>query len=265
MRNAHRLFLFFLALLAVLSACDSTEPAENDAGAPVVSVKQLVTVEIPPTANAVEREATRQAMPTTPTDPPPTVTPTPTPYIGVFLGEYAGDQNLPPMIDVPATAIGSDQVAGNCTVEIDPVFGEGWRGNPSVTRRMGCAIQERFGFNGSVQVFERGVMYLRQDTGEVWAIQPATIDRGRYWYVNNLQPITITDMAPPEGLRVPQDIFGAVWLSDAQIRDALGYARTPEQVAEMNVQRYDGGTLFLDVTISQAFVLLVNGDAFGPY
>jgi len=51
----------------------------------------------------------------------------------------------------------------------------------------------------------------------------------------------------------------------AEVRDALGYATTAEQDIGVNLQRFEGGTLFKDVTVGQVFVLLVDGRAFGPY
>jgi hypothetical protein len=198
--------------------------------------------------------------------PPPTPTPTETPYIGEFLGEAQQD-NLPPIIAIVPTALPDEAGDGTqtCSVSIDPAFGDGWRSTPTITRTLGCPIQERFGFAGNVQVFERGVMYRRTETNEVWAVRPGSIQAGQYWYISQPPTVSASGQLAPEGLRIPTDTFGAVWLSNSEIADQLGYAITPEQVADLNVQRYEGGTLFLDVTVGQVFVLLVNGDAYGPY
>lgn len=256
-----RLIAGLLAALLALTACGGDAPTPTAEAVAVVRV--LVTVDVPPTLSAAERAATLAALPPTPTVAPPTPTPTETPYIGVFIGEArAPESNLPPMNVEPTP---QPTEAGVCTIPTDPAFGEVWKRDASLVRRLGCAIQERFGFAGGVQVFERGVMYRRQSTNEVWAINPGRVTAGQYWYTNQVPLLSTQGIFAPPGFRVPVDVFGAVWAATTDLRDALGYAITPDQVADMNIQRFDGGTLFLDVTVGQVFVLLVDGDAYGPF
>jgi len=254
-----------LMLVMGLAACSSGDSPPTDA--PAVALKVLVTVEIPPTLSVAEQLATQQAAATAP-PPPPTATPTPTPYIGVFIGEADPAQGGVPLLPQAVTAQPTEN-AGLCSVATDPAFGEVWQRDPSVVRQMGCAIQERFGFDGKVQVFERGVMYQRNSTNEVWAVSPGRISGGRYWYTNQIPTagggIGFGLPAPQEGQRIPADVFGAVWSTNPPIQEAIGYGITPEQTADLNIQRFDGGTLLLDVTVGQVFVLLVNGDAYGPF
>lgn len=247
----------------VLIMCVGCMPsAEVTPTAPIVALKQLATVEIPPTPDRAQLEATRRAQPQPPTAIPATATPTQTPYIGVFIGAAVNPNNAP-FQDPGIVAAPTNDTS--CAVPFDLAFGEGWRTNPSVARRVGCALQERFGFAASVQIFERGVMYRRNDTSEVWAITPGSISAGEYWYFTNtgLIPLPL-DITPPEGLRVPVDTFALAW-GNSEVNEALGFATTPEQVADLNVQRFEGGSLFLDVTVGQVFILFDNGDAFGPY
>lgn len=260
--------IVLIVAAAVLAACaENGTPAGDGSGSPptdVAIVWSLATVDLPPTLSRVERQATRQAVPSTPTQSPPTATPTATPYVGVFLGPADVQVDLP-RVDPTTFAEPTAEGTVDCEIEIDPVFGTAWRENPSVARRVGCALQERFGFAADVQVFENGVMYRRQDTGEVWAIQPDQVRAGRFWYTNlPLVPAPIT-IQPPQGLRPPSDAFIGLWGSDGQLQQALGFGRTPQQTADLNIQRIEGGTLILDVTITQVFLLLDNGDAFGPY
>ena len=266
-----------LLLVLFLAACAETgAPSENGTpGAQQISdlpptavaiVRSIATVDLPPTLSRADKLATRQAIPQTPTAAPPTATPTETPYVGVFLGPAEQDVSLPRIGAEPtdfAEATVSDPAA--CAIPIDPVFGTAWQQNPSVARRVGCALQERFGFGADVQVFEDGVMYRRQNSGEVWAIHPDQVRAGRFWYTNlPLMPAPIA-LTPPEGLRPPSEAFLGLWTSDPLLQQTLGFARTPQQVADLNIQRIEGGTLILDVTITQVFLLLDNGDAFGPY
>lgn len=254
----------WIMLCLFLAACGGqTETPMATGSTSVAIVRAMVTVELPPTLSRAERLATRQAQPMTPTLPPPTATPTETPYIGVFLGEAQNDANVP-RISQP-TAAPTNTPDGGCAEQIDPAFGTAWRQNPSVARQIGCALQGRFGFAADVQVFERGVMYRRQDTGEIWAIQPNTLSVGRYWYSAAAPEVIQLPIGVPEGLRPPSEVFLPIWISDPDLQTALGYGRTPQQVADLNVQRVEGGTLFLDVTIAQVFILLDNGDVFGPF
>lgn len=259
MRN----ILWLMALL-LLAACGGDSPeAATDAG-PVVAVKQLVTVDIPPSLSPAERQATRQAIPRSPTAPPPTPTATITPYVGIFLGEAQSGDEAPIIQADPETPVPSGDVTA-CEIPIDTAFGEQWRNNPSIARRMGCPIQERFGYDAEVQIFERGVMYRRETTNEIWTIVPGRSDAGQFWYNSN-PPVTAAEgLEAPPGLFVPTDAFGGVWFADAQIREDIGFASTPVQKIDVNNQRFEGGTLLLDVTVAQVFVLLVNGDVFGPY
>lgn len=254
----------WILVCLLLAACGGqTETPMATGSTSVAIVRALVTVELPPTLSRAERLATRQAQPVTPTPPPPTPTPTETPYIGIFLGEAQGDADLP-RISQP-TAAPTPTREGGCAVEIDSAFGTAWRQNASVARQIGCALQGRFGFAADVQVFERGVMYRRQDTGEIWAIQPDAISVGSYWFSATSPQVIPLPLGVPEGLRPPSEVFLPVWIANPDLQAALGYGRTPQQVADLNVQRVEGGTLFLDVTIAQVFILLDNGDVYGPF
>lgn len=265
-----RWIITLLTLLLLLTACDSTSGEPTVAN--VAIIKELATVEIPPTPNPAQRQQTRQALPRTPTLAPPSATPTATAYVGVFIGTpNDGDGGAPIRTAVvnPTAAL-PDIAAVGCTVVVDPVFGTDWQTNPSIVRQIGCPIQERFGFAGSVQVYERGVMYRRVETNEVWAVRIGTVSGGEFWNFSGDSlppevPLLPGESTPPTGLSVPDGVFGSVWSGDTRVRSALGFATTPEQTADLNIQRYDGGTLFLDVTVGQVFVLLVNGDAFGPF
>jgi hypothetical protein len=252
---------FLITLILLCAACTPTSsPTEESM---VVAVKQLATVEIPPTPDRAQREATRRALPTTPTPLPPTPTPSNTPYVGVFLGTPGDENNGAAFVDpgIPTAQSASD----DCPLPFDPAFGESWRSNTSIARRVGCPLQQRFGFAGNVQVFERGVMYHRADTNEVWAVQPGNGGTGKYWYVNQPPPMSMEGLIPPPGLRSPGNAFSSVWLTNNEVSTGLGYATTPEQAADLNIQRFDGGSLLLDVTVGQVFILFDDGDAFGPY
>lgn len=253
----------------MLAACGGRS-STPEAATPVRIVRQLATLGPTHTPDP-------NALLTVPTS-TPTITPepSPTPYVGVFLGEAqpSGDVSAFAPQGPGASLAGgpTDLQALLCLVQPDVVFGTGWMTTPRALNNLRCPIQESFGFNGEVQIFERGVMYVNNETGEVWAISPGGLTSiGQFWYLSQLPLIALDESGvpfgidAPAGLIVPRGALGAVWAGLPQVREALGYAITVQREAPLNVQRFEGGTLLLDVTVGQVFALLVNGDAFGPF
>jgi hypothetical protein len=252
-----------LALLipVLLAACGSDDGTAAPSPTQVAIVRQLATAR--PTDTPDPNNPVLQATPT------PSITPQPSPtiYIGAFLGEApltgGGFRPGSPAISQPVETPG---VVAICQFEADPVFGTAWRGESRVTNGLRCAIQEMFGFDARVQVFQRGVMYLRPDTNEVWAIAPGgTVLAGRQWTVGQPSPVTPLTIDAPQGMQVPQGTLGAVWSAMPEVREALGFAVLAESNTEINFQRFDGGALLLDLDTGQTFALLVTGAAYGPY
>jgi hypothetical protein len=256
----------------LLAACGQGTPTPV-ASAPTIISKILVTVYISPTPNKAQRQATLAVNPPTPTPAPPTLTPLPSPYVGVFLGEAevndSGPVIYPALVNNPptqaVTPVPTVPVAPTCAFTPDTLFGASWATNVSAKISLGCPIQAAAEFRGALQVFERGVMYWRGDTDEIWAIATSGLSAGRYWYVQGAPQAATDGLTAPEGLRVPVRGFGTVWRTTPGVRDALGYARLDEQETAMNSQRFDGGLLFDDRSSGQVFILLVNGTAYGPY
>jgi hypothetical protein len=234
-----------------------------------VEPKQLATVYMSPTPNTAELDATRLASRPTATDVLPTAPPSATPYIGVFLGEAesASGENLPivnpALFEDEAGFALPTEPALSCPVQSDAIFGENWRTDAAVAQALGCPTDVAIQFEGTFQLFERGVMYWRGADGAIWAIAPGTA--GRFWFVANARPAEDTPITAPEGLRVPTLGFGNVWRGVAGVQDALGFARTDEQAAAFTSQPFQGGTLLLDGSSGQVFALVGDGVAYGPY
>jgi hypothetical protein len=234
-----------------------------------VEPKQLATVYMSPTPNTAEVESTRLASRPTATEVLPTALPTATPYIGVFLGEAeaASDESLPivnpELFEDEAGFSLPTEPALSCPVQSDAIFGENWRSDPAVMQALGCPTDAASQFDGTFQLFERGVMYWRGDNGAIWAIAPGT--SGRFWFVPNALPAEEAPITAPEGLRVPTLGFGNVWRGVTGVQDALGFARTDEQPTSFTLQPFQGGTLLLDGSSGQVFALVGDGVAHGPY
>ena len=213
----------------------------------------------------VERDATRGASTAVPTDPPAAPTPQPTAYVGMFLGEAQPEDSGPVinptlLSNLPVTPT-SSFVEGRCSIPPDTKLGTTWATDAAVVSRLGCPIEYLVSFNGSLQIFERGVMYWRP-TGEIWAVAPG---EGRYWYVPVAPPPLPEPVVAPNGLRAPVLGFGGVWGSVPGVRDGIGFAQTDEQQASLATQRFEGGTLLVDASSGQVFVLYADSTLAGPY
>jgi uncharacterized protein with LGFP repeats len=188
--------------------------------------------------------------------------------VGIFVGEAELADDLQPIINpelfTPPPTRGV-VISRTCVIPVDATFGTAWNSSTVVAATLGCPIQEMFGFNGAVQIFERGAIYRRGDSREMWAIAPGGIAAGEYWYVAQPPALPETSIEAPPGYLVPRGDFFALWLGIFGIRDTLGFATTREQDIGVHLQRFDGGTLFKDVVAGQVFALFNDGSAYGPY
>lgn len=259
--KAARLACLLLAL--ALAACSEAAPQPTA----VVIVRPLATVVLSPTPNLEQLAATRAAASPTPAPPTNTPVPSPTHYVGVFIGEaesrpgfqsFAEPLFAPNVVSARPTAD-----ARRCGRPIDERFLSIWQQESVVSQRLGCPIQESFGFFGRLQLFERGVMYLQPDIRAVWAIAPQG-SLGRFYYVEAPPPLTGELPVSPRGL-TPTGDFGSVWAMVAELPTRLGYGIAPEQEAAITLQRFDGGTFLLDASSGQVFALAVDGAAYGPF
>ena len=264
-----RHFLTLIISIVLMSACTSTPEITPTA----ISISKLiVTVEISATPNAEQFSATRSASSPTPNPPTATVIPTETPYIGIFIGEAQQEEGF---VDITEPIFGPrEDVAQQPTANaerclnapIDSPYLTAWRTNPTVSQRMGCPIQGGFGLFGEVQVFETGVMYHYPELNAVWAIRPQLSGtRGEYDYLENPPTISTIGIQPQQGLIIPGDIFGNMWLGVEGLRDAMGYARTEAQEVPLGLQRFENGTFLLDSTAGQVYALVIDGTVLGPF
>lgn len=247
-----------ILLILIAAACTPNTPAATTPTAPP-GLKTLATLYVSPTPNVEQREATRLAARSAPPTPLPTRTPEPTAYVGVFLGE--AEMGEAPVID-PARYAGTLQ-AGNppatfgvvsCRYPIDSVFGGSWTANTDAVDALGCPTAPPAPFSGTMQTFERGVMFFLP-TSEIFAIN-VSANGGQWWYIPQAPPDQSWDVNPPSGLFVPSQGFGAVWKADEDIRLAMGYATAGETGASLTIQPFDNGRLLRESGLAQTFVLV---------
>ena len=254
-----------LLVMLLIVGCSNNGATVATFTPPALQPKILVTVYISPTPNAEQQQALAAANPPTATL-AVILTVTPTPYVGVFLGEVDSGQDggiiAPALLggatsDVPVTlALGPA-----CPAQADVAFGTRWSEDAEIATALGCPIEGAANLQGTLQIFERGVMYY-SPTGEIWAISPA---QSHFWYAVNAPPVQQGDLVVPDGMMAPSQGFGAVWRGLPGVQDALGFAKTPEQGTKLVTQKLQNGVLLADGESGQTFVLLSDGRAMGPY
>jgi hypothetical protein len=255
-----------------LAACtgDRSAPATPTLE-PVAIVRPLATVAPTATLSDADRIATLTAVPESPTPIRPTATPTPTPYIGVFIGE-AGADPFVPFTDFDAQQLVFEPtdppgVRLICDIPENPAFGDAWREPQRVVNELRCPIQIMVAFDGILQIFERGAMYHRPETGEVWAVAPGRPGSvGDYWYLGNTpanMPPVLSD--PPAGRFIPEGALGVMWSTINPVQESLGFGLQEPIPDVITVQRFTGGSLLLDTGSDQVFAFLLDGSAYGPY
>lgn len=252
----------------LIAACDTAgDVALTPSATPA---RLLATAFISPTPNPDQVRATQLAITPTVAVPTMTVQASPSPFVGVFIGEaerqdssvHVEEPFFAPDISVFAQPTAN---ANRCGIIVDRAYVTAWQTTPDVNSELGCPIQAAFGFFGTVQIFENGIMYRRDDTREIWAI---TTDgqRGTYDYVENLPQVDIQGMSVPNGLLPPQGDFAVMWLNVEGLRDRLGYARTEAQSdVALGAQRFTSGTFLLDANSGQSYALTNDGRVFGPF
>ena len=259
-----RLLLLVIMLLSV--GCTNNGVSVATFTPPAVQPKLLATVYLSPTPNAEQQQALAAANPPTAT---PAVIPTATvtPYVGVFLGEVDSGSDGGAVI-APALLAGATSnipvtlaLGPACPAQADVAFGTRWSENVDISMALGCPIEGAGNVVGTLQIFERGVMYF-SPSGEIWAIAPA---QSHFWYAVNAPPVQQGDIVVPEGMLAPSQGFGAVWRGLPGVQAALGFARSPEQGTKMVTQKFQNGLLLADGGSGQTFVLLSDGRAMGPY
>ncbi|HLV36454.1 MAG TPA: hypothetical protein VKY59_15115 [Spirillospora sp.] len=97
------------------------------------------------------------------------------------------------------------------------------------------------------QVFEKGRMFWLQPTGQIWVMIVTSEGRGEWRIYEDTfvegEPEIDPDIIPPDGFEQPTRGFGKLWRENPEIREALGWAITPEFGFVTRYEYHPGGTL----------------------
>lgn len=216
--------------------------------APATATTQIVVVNPQPRPTTAPRQATPRPAPTN--APQPTSKPQPQPTA------------KPAPTDPPAPQPTATSALPTCQAQLAGGFGTLWRGNPDLRGAIGCPIEaEQPGYSVE-QIYEGGAMYYRQEDSQFWVFSGALSGSWRKRldvFDSDPEP---TEQAPP-GLITPASGFGRLWNKDAAIRQALGWATTPEVGFTGVLQRFDRGMMLFSPAINEhgkrIYVLYNNG------
>ncbi|MFZ4826546.1 MAG: hypothetical protein ACOYLB_04260 [Phototrophicaceae bacterium] len=82
------------------------------------------------------------------------------------------------------------------------------------------------------QVFELGRMYWVEPNRQIWVLTVDSEGAGRWFVYSDTfvegEPETDPSLVPPKGLIQPERGFGKLWRENPEVRQALGWALSPE-------------------------------------
>ncbi|HYO87248.1 MAG TPA: hypothetical protein VER79_01300 [Candidatus Limnocylindrales bacterium] len=97
------------------------------------------------------------------------------------------------------------------------------------------------------QLFEGGRMFWLQPTGQIWVLHVTGEGRGAWTIYPDTfidgEPESEPSLTPPAGLLQPDRGFGKLWREVPAVRDALGWAVTPEFGYTSAYEYHAGGTV----------------------
>jgi serine/threonine-protein kinase len=240
------------------TATATTEPTATTTGVPTTTATVQVVAVNPP-ATTAPRPRQPQAAPTKAPTPQPKPTSQPKPTAQPKPAPQPTQPPAPQPTQAPALPRCQDALAGG--------FGNLWRTNAEIRNAIGCPIEaEQAGYSVE-QLFQGGQMYYREEEHQFWVFDggvSGTWRRRLDVYLSDPEP---TDPAP-DGLITPASGFGRLWQKDPAIRQALGWATTPEVGFTGVFQRFDHGIMLYSAAINghgkRIYVLYNNGtfDAF---
>ncbi len=96
------------------------------------------------------------------------------------------------------------------------------------------------------QVFENGRMFWLQPTGQIWVMIVTSEGRGDWQIYEDIfvegEPESDPELVAPEGMEQPTRGFGKLWRDNPDLREALGWAITPEFGFVTRYEYHPGGT-----------------------
>ncbi len=252
--------LALAGVLLALVACAPRPAAEED---PFVVADLFAT---PGKALAtIELTATPEPTATIPNMPSPTPAPTrPLPTAIVLLQPTMplGAPGPTPTLPQPALPP-TPTPRPDCPAPPAPFVGA-WAASGEASLRLGCPVRGPQAVGGVFQFYEHGAMFWRQADGSIFVISERAIQQGQptdtWWRFGDTfqegEEGSGSGFEPPEGLIEPVRGFGKVWRGNAFVRDALGWATTPEMGFESQWLEFERGWMLTGPDNNPVYTLI---------
>ncbi len=172
--------------------------------------------------------------------PPPDVRPsaTPQPAVPTNTAPPAPTNTPPPPSPTP------------CAGPLQGGFGALWRSQPTIAASLGCPTSGEGAAEASVQYFEGGIMYYWQPTGSIYVFYGAS--SGSWTRYSDPGGADVPQETAPDGLYEPVRGFGSIWRNIPSVRDALGWATTPEYPITGVAQVFPNGLMLFSPAVTTA-------------
>ncbi|HEC21370.1 MAG TPA: hypothetical protein ENI95_00475 [Chloroflexi bacterium] len=250
-----------LAVMLLIAACQPRTVDEDFVVADlfVTQGKALATIELSPTPPPATGLPNQPNVTPNPTLPLPTVVVLQQPTLPIGTPGAAPTRSAAPPTPLSC--------AGPPPMPFTPI----WQNIEQARALMGCPVGDPQEVRGAFQFFEHGAMFWRESDHSIFVISELGIRQGQetdsWWRVDDTfqegEPESDPALVPPDGLIQPIRGFGKVWRNNAFIREALGWATTPEAQATSLWQMFDGGWMMTGPNGSPIYVMAPLDDP--PY
>ncbi len=172
-------------------------------------------------AQVTNRPAVTQALPVAPTSEPTT----------------------PPTNNLPTATLAPTSIS-LCLGPLQGGFGSLWRNNPSVAEALGCPTTGEAASTASIQYFDGGMMYWVGTSDQIYVYYSPAASGAWQGFANPNDPSYDEPReTAPAGKLEPIRGFGTLWHTLGGIREALGWANSPEYPITGVVQYFPNGLM----------------------
>jgi hypothetical protein len=154
---------------------------------------------------------------------------------------------------------------GGCSSTFQAVrgFGMVYSQDARLRSRLGCPSEIERAVGMVDQVFQRGIMLWREDTRQIIVLrgENRSTSEAAEVYPDRFREGDSDDYAlfPPPGLVAPIRGFGRLWRDRADIRHALGWAKSPERGFAGAVQQFQRGSMIW-TGVEERFIWVIYDD-----
>ena len=230
---------------AIITATTTNEPTATLSGANPTSITApFQTAPVFPAPTPVP--TVQIPIPSVPREVPvvTTIAPTPSPVSATVAPPSA---TAVPAATTPATIASPTTIASVAACAIVPTsgFGNVYKSIAGLPAKIGCPTENEHNIVIAYRAFEKGFMFYRQDTDQIWVFYG--LGSGTWEVYPNVNQPSASCSTPPPGLYEPNSGFGVVWCNH-KLQSKLGFSTQPQQYTNAlgAAQLYQSGTMFFN-------------------